>query len=561
MTGPGWTSDPVDEVPVAPDGGWTGTAVVGDSVAPGPGWFALMEKVADLVGEGALSCAVRPRQFRTVYFDGGGVLGPVVASRHYREMPLSGDGAALVGAYRIVDVAAEFGGEGRLEVEPFEGLSAHVFPRYLVAVEFSGAGDGPAVVGVVYTMNTPLSGGGVLVVDVRGIHYVIGEFDGMGTLTAEVTKLAGNSAAELSGVGALSVSAAERYDGGGASGGVGTMAAAAFERYVTVAATVADGTLSAAAFARFASAAGLSGGGALAGAGFARYGRDSALGGGGTIAATAEAVPSFTPFNEENVTRTNEPIPVGCAGVWVTATGGGGGGGGGDRASTNNNGGGGGGGGGRVYRVFCPVASLGPTYSTTIGAAGVRGSGAGISPTVGTAGGASIFTSGSVSLSAGGGGGGGSNNSTPGGAGGTCSVSGVSATTANGTAGGAGSAGGLGSDAADNTSGGAGGGGGGGGGKDTGAVTTANGGAGGDSVAAAGGAGGNPNGVAGGPGTVSNPVGSGGGGGRGFTTGYSAGVGGYPGGGGGGGGGRRNSSGDGGDGGNGGSGRILLEWV
>lgn len=130
---------------------------------------------------------------------------------------------------------------------------------------------------------------------------------------------------------------------------------------------------------------------------------------------------------EENTNRTNHTVPAWASGCYVTLIGGGAAGGTGG-VGGNAFGGGGGGGGGRIDRVWIPKASLGSTYTVVRGTAGT------------TAGGnaaASTFSSGSVSLSAGGGAGGATGGTAgDGGAGGTCSASGVSATTHNGTAGG-----------------------------------------------------------------------------------------------------------------------------
>jgi hypothetical protein len=162
---------------------------------------------------------------------------------------------------------------------------------------------------------------------------------------------------------------------------------------------------------------------------------------------------SFVPFNELNTARTNQPVPQGAAGAYITLVGGGGSGGNGYGAAFSA-GGGGGGGGAVIGRSFIPASSLGSTYSVTVGSAGSSG----------TNGGSSTFTSGSVSLTAGGGGAGGGGSTTIGGGGGaagTASVSGATVSSANGAAGGSGSFTGAGSPGTNNTTGGAPGGGGG----------------------------------------------------------------------------------------------------
>lgn len=256
----------------------------------------------------------------------------------------------------------------------------------------------------------------------------------------------------------------------------------------------------------------------------------------------------FEAFSEENVNRTNQPVPDGVAGCWVTLGGGSGGGGGGQKNTPAAYGGGGGGGGAKIFRTWIPVSLLGSTYSVTRGTYGLPGVG-GTTGNGGTGGngGASTFTSGSVSMSAGGGAGGtgGSTSATvPGGAGGTASVSGTTATTAAGTAGGSG--GSSASAGVNNTAGG--GAGGGGGGTSSGSVSP---GKGGDSTAAAGTA------AAAANQTGANPAAGGGGGNSaGITAGRNGGDGCGAGGGGGGAGGTSFGA----DGGDGGRGYTLIEW-
>ncbi|AER47888.1 minor tail protein [Mycobacterium phage Lucky2013] len=157
---------------------------------------------------------------------------------------------------------------------------------------------------------------------------------------------------------------------------------------------------------------------------------------------TVEVKAAFEPFTEENVNRTNTPVPSGATGAWVTLGGAGGGGGSGRRSNSGYRyGGGGGGGGAYVDRVFVPVELMGDTYTVTRGLGGNGGSksysGDGSS---GSNGGDSSFISGDVSLIAGGGKAGArgtnSSGSGDGGSGGTASVSGASASTYNGGNGG-----------------------------------------------------------------------------------------------------------------------------
>lgn len=108
---------------------------------------------------------------------------------------------------------------------------------------------------------------------------------------------------------------------------------------------------------------------------------------------TAEG--GFRPFTVENTNKVAEPIPPGSKGCWVTLIGGGAAG----SNTTNVNGLGNatraGGGGSRVDRIWIPRSALAGTYSATRGLGAARGSNGN-----GTA---SVFTSGGVTLSAGGG--------------------------------------------------------------------------------------------------------------------------------------------------------------
>lgn len=145
--------------------------------------------------------------------------------------------------------------------------------------------------------------------------------------------------------------------------------------------------------------------------------------------ATKRLPPLPTP--DENVDRVNQPIPAGISGVWVDLIGGGGGGGGGNASNSTRYGGGGGGGGGVVRRSFIPVSSLGATYSVTRGLGGAGGAkGTNANGSDGTAGGGSIFSSGSVTVTAAGGAGGKASTGPfdigDGGAGGAVTISGVS---------------------------------------------------------------------------------------------------------------------------------------
>lgn len=108
---------------------------------------------------------------------------------------------------------------------------------------------------------------------------------------------------------------------------------------------------------------------------------------------TAEG--GYRPFTVENTNKTAEPVPVGTNGCWVTLIGAG------AAGSNTTDGGGwagatrGGGGGARVDRIWIPRSSLGDTYTVTRGLGAARGSNGN-----GTA---SVFSSGGVNLTAGGG--------------------------------------------------------------------------------------------------------------------------------------------------------------
>ncbi|MBL3742841.1 Bacteriophage protein [Mycobacteroides abscessus subsp. massiliense] len=129
---------------------------------------------------------------------------------------------------------------------------------------------------------------------------------------------------------------------------------------------------------------------------------------------------AFTPIIENNVARTNYPVPYGATGAWVTLQAAGGAGGEGATGLWTANSGGGGG--GRIERTWVPVSEMGATYSVVQGKGG-KGDG-----------GDSVFSSGGVNLTAKGGKKGSSGATTvgsspftiPGGAGGTYSVTGMS---------------------------------------------------------------------------------------------------------------------------------------
>lgn len=103
----------------------------------------------------------------------------------------------------------------------------------------------------------------------------------------------------------------------------------------------------------------------------------------------------YRPFTVENTNKVSEPVPKGTKGCWVTLIGAGAAG----SNTTSANGWAGatraGGGGSRVDRIWIPRSILGDTYSVTRGLGAARGSNGN--------GGASIFTSGDVNLTAGGG--------------------------------------------------------------------------------------------------------------------------------------------------------------
>jgi len=267
---------------------------------------------------------------------------------------------------------------------------------------------------------------------------------------------------------------------------------------------------------------------------------------------------------EENTNVASQPVPSGYIGCYVSLIGGGGSGGGAaTRGGTGSgNGGGGGGGGGYVGRVFVPMGQLGATYSV---AAGVGGAGVGTS-VVGNSGGNSVFSSGSITVTAYGGAGGQTATTPTGGAGGTVSVpSGLTYDVVDsGAVGGDGSTAGstAGSPGGNSTTNAGAGGGGGGANRSTVSI----GGKGGDSTTVLGGTGGSVGGAGGTPAASTLGFGGAGGGGGGANTGFGAnagpgGTGAIAGGGGGGGGGKEGFLGNAGGGGAGADGYTLIEWV
>jgi hypothetical protein len=264
---------------------------------------------------------------------------------------------------------------------------------------------------------------------------------------------------------------------------------------------------------------------------------------------------TFVPFTETNTARTNQAVPANIpssGGAYVTLIGAGGGGGrGGGGTFSNECGGGGGGGAAIIPRVLVPISSLGATYSVTVPSATAQQ----------TAGASAVFSSGSVSMTAGGGGRGADGTTTVQGAagsGGTATISGVSATNIPGGAGGIGgfNSGPAPPAAANQTT--ACPGGGGGGGRSSLGTAYASG-KGGNSNFATGGASSSGSGAAGGSGGTGNPGGGGAGGAGGNGNSYTGGSGGTYGAGGGGSGG--DNSGAAGNAGGGAAGYTLIEWV
>lgn len=279
---------------------------------------------------------------------------------------------------------------------------------------------------------------------------------------------------------------------------------------------------------------------------------------------------AYDPNRYENVNVTNQAVPSGVSGCYVTAIGGGASGGSGvtrngtgSASNPSGNGGGGGGGGAAVIKVFVPVSSLGSTYSITTGSGGAAPTGTSQN---GNNGGSSTFTSGSIAITAGGGAGGVSALLPTGGAGGTYSgVAGLAYTAVeNGASGGDGGtySNHVGKAGSNSTYAGAGGGGGGNNNS-----SAFNGGAGGSSATVTGGSAGVTNGGTGGSplAAASGNGGAGAGGGAANTASGTAGAGGtggvYGGGGGGGGGKEGSFSGAAYIGGAGGDGYTLVEWI
>jgi len=388
---------------------------------------------------------------------------------------------------------------------------------WLAGVRTTVAFPGRGTVSVIakatrFTVATPISGRGT--VTAKPVPQLSATLQGNGASTAVARMYRINSVAAMGGRGLPTVVAFARYARTSALGGRGTLSASLRLN----GATLGTGTLSATAVAnKFVLTAPLSGRCVVRGPFYLlAFMFGARLGGQGILSATATKV-TFAPFNEENLNRTNQPVPQGASGVWVTLLGAGASGGNGAAGNSGlRHGGSGGGGGARVGRSFIDVSSLGATYSVTRGT---------------TSGAASTVTSGGITLTAGGG---------SGTTGGTASQSGITGMiVANGSAG-------SGSTGASNTVGAGAGGGGGGDVQSNDSISSSS---------------------AGGTASGGTPTGLNGAGGHGSsaTSGSTApgpgGVGGNYGGGGGGGGARGNVSGPAGQGGAGGPGYTLLEWV
>ena len=87
---------------------------------------------------------------------------------------------------------------------------------------------------------------------------------------------------------------------------------------------------------------------------------------------------AFTPITYDNIAKTNESVPEGTSGCYVTLIGAGGGGGGGSCSHSAARAGGGGGGGGAIIPKFIDVSLLdGNTWSISKGTGGTSGAGGG----------------------------------------------------------------------------------------------------------------------------------------------------------------------------------------
>lgn len=111
-----------------------------------------------------------------------------------------------------------------------------------------------------------------------------------------------------------------------------------------------------------------------------------------TLTPSIGMTPDFWGIREENVDYAAQSIPAGVTGAWVTLIGGGAAG---RDGVTGSAPGLGGGGGGRVDRTWVPLASMGATFTLTRGLGGTTSMAAGTS---------SVFSTGSITLTAGGGG-------------------------------------------------------------------------------------------------------------------------------------------------------------
>ena len=325
---------------------------------------------ATLSGDAELTVALVQRFSATAIFDSNGSLTTTVAAQLTATGTATGSLAAI--SSQIYDVAPALSATG--------ALSATVVQVHSTTAAFTATSAPTAAVNPVYAISAALTGGGALSATVVQRFLTTAVFASSGTL---ITALDAAFTAVLSSAGSFTATYSQIYTVAPASTTTGMLASATLiPCYPDVSvAHSSDGTLTATAF-------------------------------------------PFDPFTEENVTRTNQPVPLGAGQleIWLIGKGGKGGSGQGSTSGARN-GGGGAGAGARVLATI-PASSLGPTYSVTRGTAN---------------GAASTFSSGSIVLTANGGGVGISGPSGGGGGvGGTATQSGwPGATLQNGTNGGA----------------------------------------------------------------------------------------------------------------------------
>ena len=262
----GWVTSPTT-TPTTPQRGWLGSGSI--TIMWGPR------------GNGALDATTMPRPFTPTPLDGDGALSATVLKREYRVAALSGPGALSASYSQIHPAAPQFNSTGFLFGDT---VSTHLEPEFSGGGALSATSDGlRATVVPGLSIDVFFSGEGNLPSPLEVIYYLLAEFSGQGTLTGPlVPKLV----ASLAGSGAL--------------------LASAYARYSRAAALLASGTLSATDFARYLRSVGLAGAGALTN--LLQILFTPAAGGAGTVSATTKQIYhiNMTPVTDD-FNRANAP--------------------------------------------------------------------------------------------------------------------------------------------------------------------------------------------------------------------------------------------------------------